>query len=317
MKCVIIYYSQTGNTKKVARAIHKGIAPLVSRCDLIPVRQMRFEDLADYELVGLGSPVWMGAEPPNVRRFIDHLPRQYGKHLFSFNTHGVLPELYFPAVLRRLKVKGFTAIGMRDWYGTARFQLAPSPYYTDGHPDEIDLKAAEAFGAEMVELSRKISAGHPELIPPLPDQVLTPQLLVINEFYQSGHNPHGRLQYNPDKCLYPKCRLCIDHCLMDYIDFSVTPRLFGSEKNGCDMWMGCTFCELICPTGAISGNWEEVLQRESSAQVLDYNLLERAAEEAESAGRLRRLVPREEVRWDRPYFSVHAQRPRFKIPKDE
>jgi hypothetical protein len=29
------------------------------------------------------------------------------------------------------------------------------------------------------------------------------------------------------------------------------------------------------------------------------------------------LVPKEEVRRDRPYFMVHNKHPRFKIPKEE
>jgi len=31
---------------------------------------------------------------------------------------------------------------------------------------------------------------------------------------------------------------------------------------------------------------------------------------------LRMLVPKEDVRWDRPYFKDHNKHPRFKIPKD-
>ena len=177
MKSLVVYYSQTGNTKKVARVIHKNMSQLVEQCDIAPVKEVDPKDLDKYDLVGLGSPVWMGAETPNVRRFIESLPNQKGRHVFSFNTHGIMPEQYFPNVVRRLKGKGFTVIGMRDWYGDGRFQLAPSPYYTDGHPDEIDLKEAEDFGGEMVEISKRISAGETNLIPPVPEHVLTPQLV--------------------------------------------------------------------------------------------------------------------------------------------
>jgi len=58
-----------------------------------------------YDLIGLGSPVWCGAETPNVRRFVESLPPQQGRHIFVFNTHGVMPEQYFPAVVRRLKAR--------------------------------------------------------------------------------------------------------------------------------------------------------------------------------------------------------------------
>jgi len=317
MKSLVVYYSQTGNTKKIARAIHKGMGSLLEQCDIVPVKKVKPQDLNEYDLIGLGSPVWCGAETPNVRRFIESLPQQQGKHIFSFNTHGVMPEQYFPYVVRKLKGKGFTVIGMRDWYGNGRFQLAPSPYYTDGHPDEIDLKEAEEFGKEMVEVSRKISAGDTQLIPPVPEHVLTLQLLVLTEFYRSGRNPHGLIKYNPEKCTYPKCHLCMDNCLMDYIDLSVSPRVFGSNKTECDMWLGCTFCEMICPTGAISCDWQVFIKDfgEKIGVTLEGNPLADAAEKAIASGHLRMLIPKEEVKWDRPYFIVHNKHPRFKIPK--
>ncbi len=317
MRSLIIYYSQTGNTKKITRAIHNGISSQLERCDIVPVKEANPEDLNKYDLIGLGSPVWCGAETPNIRRFIESLRQQKGKHIFSFNTHGVMPEQYFPYVVRRLKGKGFTVIGMRDWYGDARFQLAPSPYYTDGHPDEIDLKEAEEFGKEMVEASRRISAGDTHLIPPVPEHVLTPQLLVLTEFYRSGHNPHGLIKYDREKCTYPKCHLCMDNCLMDYIDLTASPRVFGSNKTECDMWLGCTFCEMICPTGAISCDWQGFIKdfNEKIGVTLEGNPLADAAEKAIASGHVRMLIPKEQVRWDKPYFIVHNKHPRFKMPK--
>ena len=315
MKGIIIYYSQTGNTKKIAHAIHKGMSQIADHCDMVPVKEANPKDLDQYDIIGLGSPVWMGGFSPNVRIFAENIPEQEGKHIFSFCTHGVMPELYFPSVTRKLKAKGFTVIGMRDWYGSVHFQVAPKPYFTDGHPDDIDLKEAEAFGREMVEASQRISAGETGLIPPLPELTLTPQLLVLLDFYQSGHNPHGKLQYDREKCAYPKCRLCMDNCLMGYIDLSADPPKYGSEGNECDMWMGCTFCEMICPTGAISCNWEEVLKEAAGlGKFFGYNPLEKAAAEAVASGRLRKLVP-DEIKG--PYFMVYSKRPRFKISKDK
>lgn len=315
MKSIVIYYSQTGNTRKVSKAIRKGMEQKAGQCDIARIKDLDPSDVDQYDLIGLGSPVWMGGLTPNVRIFVEKIPLQKGKHIFSFNTHGVMPELYFPSVTRKLKAKGFTVIGMRDWYGSVHFQVAPKPYFTDGHPDEIDLQEAEAFGREMVETSRKISAGQTDLIPPLPELTLTPQLLVLLEFYQSGHNPHGQLQYDKEKCVYPKCRLCEENCLMGYIDLSADPPKYGSKGNACDMWMGCTFCEMICPTGAIFCDWEEVLKQAAGlGEFFGYSPLQKAAAEAIASGRLRKLSP-DEIKG--PLFKVYSKRPRFKIPKDE
>lgn len=317
MKCLIIFYSQTGNTYKVARAIQKGAATLTETCDLVSIKQVAGLDLAPYDLIGLGTPVWNGGWPPNVRLFVEDLPPQNGKHIFSFCTHGIMPELYFPSVTRKLSMQGFTVIGMGDWYGSVHIQLLPKPYFTDGHPDEIDLQEAESFGRQMVATSRSISAVESKRIPPLPDFVLTPQLLALLEFYQSGHNPHihGMLTYDRQKCKFPKCRLCQDHCPMGYIDLSVDPPRYGSKGDGCDMWMGCTFCELICPTGAISHDWENAFRAHMKiAELFDgVSPLRAAHEKAVASGRLRQLVP-DKIKG--PYFKVYSKHPRFKISKE-
>lgn len=321
MKALIVYYSQSGNTRKIARAVARGMGGLVESYDVVPVKGLDPHSLETYDLIGLGTPVWNGGEPPNVRKFLDDLPEQKGRHLFSFNTHGVMPELYFPSMVRKLKAKGFTVIGTKDWYGNCIIQTFPSPYFTGGHPDEIDMQEAEEFGRVMVDRSRRISQGESDLVPPVPDHVLTPQLLALVEFYRSGHNAHGRLTYNPEKCNYPKCHLCVDNCVMQYIDLSQTPRRYGSEGDACDMWMGCTFCESICPTGAISADWGAHFARMkpifAALGMEGEDLLAKVIDEAEAAGRFRRLVPKEEIRPDRPFFMVHAKHPRFRIPKDE
>lgn len=312
MKAIVIYYSQTGNTEKIARAIHRGIISSLGECDMAWVGDMAPGDLSGYDLIGLGTPVWMGGFTPNVRIFLEGLPDQEGRHIFSFNTHGVLPELYFPIVVRMLKAKGFMVIGTRDWFGSVHLQLAPKPYFTDGHPDEIDIREAEDFGREMTETSRRISAGETGLIPPVPEMEYTPQLFTLLEFFQSGHNPNGRLKYDRGKCIYPRCSLCMDNCLMGYIDLSKEPRKFGSKGDECDMWMGCTFCELICPTGAISCDWDKLMAEISGPPELSgVNPLEKAAEDLEKRGILRRLASR---KIKGPYFRVYDKHPRFKLP---
>jgi len=321
MKSLIVYYSQTGNTGKIARAVQRGVNAVAGSCDIAKVKDVDPGSLGAYDLIGLGTPVWNGGEPPNVMKFLNQVPDQGGRLAFSFCTHGVMPELYFPHMVRRLSALAFTVIGTRDWYGDCIIQTFPSPYFTGGHPDEVDLAEAEAFGREMAENSARIAQGERDLIPPVPEPVLTPQLLALVEFYRSGHNAHGRMTYDPERCTYPKCRLCVDNCLMEYIDFSVEPRQYGSEGDSCDMWMGCTHCENICPTGAISGDWQGHQERMrhvfAGLGMGGEKLLAKVIDEAEATGRFRRLVPRDEVLNAKPFFLVHAKRPRFRMPKEE
>jgi hypothetical protein len=77
-KALIIYYSVTGNTEKVALAIERG----VRKGGLEPVIK-KFsdayeEELFDYDLVCFGTPVLHAFVPPPVNKFIRKKSREYG-----------------------------------------------------------------------------------------------------------------------------------------------------------------------------------------------------------------------------------------------
>jgi len=298
VKSIIIYSSLTGNTKKVAQAIHSGMSRLVEQCDITTVKEVDIRLLAEYDLIGLGSPVWSrpyGGPAPNVKTFIDALPLLNGKHTIVFCTHGIMPDLFFPTMVRLLMEKGLIVIGTRDWYGNVNLPYMPKPYLTDGHPDEIDLKAAEKFGREMVGISQRIHTGETHLIPPIP-------LLPISkeQIPKLPRRPRPRL--NKQKCRYPQCHLCIDNCPASAINLSVSPPVFAEKCYT------CFFCEMICPEGAVEVEYEPFTQESLKVVSSSFN---EALDKAESEGRFRRLVSKEDVGWDAPYYKVHNRHPRY------
>ena len=110
---------------------------------------------ADYSAIGAGPSLIQSCPEARMDCLMGDISYAIGEALSNGEFHGL--------VISRLKGKGFTVIGMRDWYGDGIFQLAPSPYFTDGHPDEIDLKEAEDFGREMAERALRISSGETRL----------------------------------------------------------------------------------------------------------------------------------------------------------
>ena len=72
MKCVVIYYSQSGNTRKIAEAIHAGMRQSGEQCDIARLRDIDTPALAGYDLIGLGSPVMYHKELSNVTDFIEN-----------------------------------------------------------------------------------------------------------------------------------------------------------------------------------------------------------------------------------------------------
>lgn len=116
MKCILIYFSQTGNTEKIARAVQKGVQQAAGYCDIVKIKEANPRRLYEYDLIGLGSPAF-GAAPDNVRIFVNNMRFVGGKHIFVFCTHGSGPEPFFPSLYQRMKSRGLTVIGMGDWYG--------------------------------------------------------------------------------------------------------------------------------------------------------------------------------------------------------
>jgi flavodoxin len=87
MKCIVIYFSQTGNTEKVAKAIQAGVKQASGHCDITKIKDANPRRLYEYDLIGLGSPCF-GREPFNVAAFINKMRFVGGKHVFAFTTHG-------------------------------------------------------------------------------------------------------------------------------------------------------------------------------------------------------------------------------------
>jgi flavodoxin/ferredoxin len=294
MKGIIVYFSLTGNTKKVARAIQKGMNPFLESCDLVKLKDVDSTSLCSYDLIGIGSAVW-GGPPKHLEWFIDSLPDLSGKYIFAFSTHGARGGRFFPVLLKLLRKKGLKVIGVRDWYGSVFLPMMPKPYLTDGHPDPIDLAEAQAFGKEIAELRLRIEAEGPRAVPPLPKMPLLP----------ASRLKRPRPKLDRAKCSYPACTLCMDYCPVNGIDLNVTPPVFGRNCHTCH------FCEMICPEGAVSVDYDSFVKKghRRGKSVYAKNL-----EEGEAAGTFRRLVPIEDVHWDVPYYKKFERHPRYVIP---
>ncbi|MEM3601745.1 MAG: EFR1 family ferrodoxin [Candidatus Bathyarchaeia archaeon] len=382
MRGIVVYYSASGNTRKIAKAIHRGMSGVIE-ADIASVMEVNPQEVAGYDLIGVGSPVWFFRETANVRRFIYNMPRMDGKFCFFFCTHAEAPFWIFRSMASALQRKGLKIIGWGDWYGASNICLhMPIPSPTHGHPDELDVEEAEKFGREMAERFLQIVSGRKELIPEIPrgkdaplpfrphpigepfpgarperridkDKCMYPSCTLCVDNCPSGSIKYSketpliesrscwncslcdrlcpvnaimiepeeaRIRMKPQKvidmtkCNYPSCKLCIENCPMDAIDFSTQPPTF---KHSCE---GDDLCWCICPKDAIKITnmeithipmYERMLKDKDKLEHLFFKLLK----EAEEKGRFRRLTPIEKIGWYTPLYKI-PKIPRFTIPQD-
>ena len=165
MKALVAYYSESGNTEKLAKAIYEGItAPDKEIGAIVDVNP------SDYEVVFIGFPVQASSVPGKVENFIKSIPE--GKMLAFFVTHGSLrggqlaiTALYYAfslalnkTVLGTFGCRGEVKAGIID-------SLLESPEHKAwakeaqsavGHPDDADLKDGEEFAGLMIAKARNL-----------------------------------------------------------------------------------------------------------------------------------------------------------------
>ncbi|MFZ0450615.1 MAG: flavodoxin family protein [Desulfatiglandaceae bacterium] len=160
MKALVTYYSETGNTEKLARAIYEGAGQVDKQ--IVPINDAG--DLEVYDLIFCGFPVQAHGVPAKVVSFLKTIPE--GKKVALFGTHGSLKggqmaiAGFYHAVSVSRKERVIGTFGCR---GKVKFslldQLGKSPEHKAwvmeaqsamGHPDEADLADGREWAKEMV-----------------------------------------------------------------------------------------------------------------------------------------------------------------------
>lgn len=290
MKTIIIYFSQTGNTKKAAERIRDGINGVTGQCDFVSLEEADASSLAGYDLVGLGCPTFYYQEPFNVRDFIEGLPELKGRHWFVFCSHGSVIGNTFPSMVERLRKKGIVVIGCHDTYADGTLPFYPYPTLTTGHPDKIDLDEARAFGKEIAGRCQRIAEGDTGLIPEIaavPEEwtsmagMLTPEML---------EQTMPALSIDMEKCTH--CHACEDNCPVKGIDVEADPPRI---QEPC---VYCYRCANVCPTLAVEADWDMLV----SMAPENYARYREALDQAADRGEYRWLIDPDSLNFDDPLY---------------
>ena len=165
MKALVAYYSESGNTEKLAKAIYEGIN--ASDKEIVSISDANAKD---YDVIFVGFPVQASSVPGKVEKFIKSIPQ--GKKLAFFVTHGSLRggQLAITALYHALSLAlKMTVLGTFASRGEVKAGIieallkkhehkawAMEAQSAAGHPDDADLEDGKEFANLMIAKARNL-----------------------------------------------------------------------------------------------------------------------------------------------------------------
>lgn len=125
-KILIIYYSRSGNTKKMAYMIQQGVMEEDVEVDTKDVKDVKVDDLKHYDGIIIGSPTYYGIMAAPIKDLLDKSIKLHGKlqdkvggAFASSGNVGGGNETTVMALLQALLIHGMVVCGDHrgDHYG--------------------------------------------------------------------------------------------------------------------------------------------------------------------------------------------------------
>ncbi len=123
MKILVGYYSRTGNTKKMAQAIAKGVKKEGLKVDLRAIKNLQPADLLDYQAIIFGSPTYYGQMAAEMKKLIDETVRYHGRlagkiggAFTSCGASGCGGETTVLSILKAFLIHGMLILGESRLY---------------------------------------------------------------------------------------------------------------------------------------------------------------------------------------------------------
>lgn len=238
MKCVIVYFSGTGNSEYVAKKFKSEFEEHDIACDLIDISS-NHNIISDYDYYVFGGPIHAESFPKNFTKWIqNNIKANSPKRVIIFSTQASKSGAGANSLALKLSKKGFKIdivkpISMPNNYYTVMFRKSSEA--------EIKLlkENANAIVKDLVKRFinkelvidscsklREISGG-----------------LVYKIFYQYSRGWARRtLTVDMHKCI--QCRKCIERCPSSNI------YLKDGEIKFINRCLSCQRCLNLCPVNA-------------------------------------------------------------------
>lgn len=165
MKALVTYYSESGNTEKLAKAIYEGVN--ASGKEMLTIGEANADEA---DVIFIGFPVHASSVPARVENFIKGLPE--GKKVAFFVTHGSLRggQLAITALHHALSLSlKLTVLGTFGCRGRVKPELiealmqkpehrgwAMEAQSAADHPDDADFEDGKEFAGLMIAKARNL-----------------------------------------------------------------------------------------------------------------------------------------------------------------
>jgi len=150
MKSLVAYYSKTGNTEKIAKAIAKGLGADLRKIEGI-------NNVSEYDLICVGTPVYGFAPANPVKEFLEKIPPLPNRKGAAFCTmHAFGDKRTLRIIKEKMENEEVVFLGGFSCRGLSRIFANFGPkIFNKGKPNEDDLKRAEGFGKRLLTEAEK------------------------------------------------------------------------------------------------------------------------------------------------------------------
>ncbi len=244
----LIYFSQTGNTRKVAKAMAAVLNSEGHSARTISYRKVSHTDFQEPEILGVGAPCFESQAPSVVREYLWDLPNLDHKKAFVFSTSGGAPGKVLYDLAKPLMNKGAKVVGGFLCRGTCFHPVPCLVGRFPERPNEQDLDKAKDFARKLLNHLDSDTSG------PMPES--RPDALKHGYgFYQFigsiMNDPLVRFLLPKPKTIEEKCTecgWCVAECPTNSMNLTPQPVV-------ADTCFRCYRCLTGCPEEALSVNW--------------------------------------------------------------
>ncbi len=154
-KLLVVYYSRTGNTEKMAKLIGEGVKEEGVEVEVKKVEDVNAEDLLDFDGIIMGSPTYYGSMAADLKKLLDDSVKFHGKldgkvgAAFSSSANiGGGNETTIMDILKGFLIHGMIIQGdpKGDHYGPVAI----------GSPDKRSTKGCKRMGQRVAGLVKAL-----------------------------------------------------------------------------------------------------------------------------------------------------------------